>query len=180
MRTGTLVSFQRHFAVRMFLAWVVWIDMGVLPESTWQQQRKGLKTGRSLELLHSVQCPVRQVWGTAESRRASTHNSQVLNHLGNWTVQTNQSWHQSCSRCALVAMLLLGYAAWGHILAIQNCENGCQWWNNLSLQSTQNHVGILHRKRSAITSVTSQCKCLVHLVTTEKVISPCYPYVNLQ
>jgi len=148
MRTGTLVSFQRHFAVRMFLAWVVWIDMGVLPESTWQQQRKGLKTGRSLELLHSVQCREWQTWGTSENRLSSTHNSQAVNYLGNWTVQTNRLWCQSCILCDLRVLPLPGYAAWGHIPAIHHCENGCQWWQKLSLQRTQNHTGILHRGKS--------------------------------
>ena len=181
MRTGTLVCFQRNFVVRMFLAWVLLIGMGVLPESTWQQQRKGLKPGRSLEPLHSVQYLVWQIWGTAESTISSTHNSQAVNRLGNWTVQIDQLWHQSCSLCGLVAMLLQGYAAWGHTLAIRNCENGCRRWQTLSLQSTQNHAGILHRKRSVITSITSQWKCFVHLAiaTTEQVILPCHPYVNL-
>jgi len=137
MRTGTLVHYHRNFEVRMLLAWALWIGMGGLSESTWQQQSEGLKTGRSLELLHSVQCPVRQVWGTAESRRASTHNSQVLNHLGNWTVQTNQLWCQSCIPCDQRVLPLLGYAAWGHIPAIQKFESGWQWWQNLSLQRTQ-------------------------------------------
>ena len=144
MRTGTLVHYQRNFEVRTLLAWALWIDMGVLPESTWQQQSKGLMTGRSLELLYSVQCPVWQTWGTFESRLSSIHNSQAVNPLGNWTVQTNQLWFQLCIPCDLRVLPFLGYAAWSHIPAIQNCQSCCQWWQNLSLQRTQNHAGILH------------------------------------